>query len=71
MSTREKCDQLLDGMHEFQLELVLAYMQGLTMSAEMADDRFCESVYQQYSNDPEKDNFTSEEELALELGVKL
>ena len=71
MSTREKCDQILDHMPEFQLELVLAYIQGLTAQANVSDDNFCESLYQSYLSDPDKGNYISEEDLSRELGVSL
>ena len=71
MSTREKCDQILDTMPEFQLELVLAYIQGLTAQANVSDDKFCESLYQNYLADPNKGDFVSEEDLSREVGVTL
>lgn len=46
MSTREKCDLILDTLPEFQLELVLAYIQGLTASTAASDDAYCEVLYQ-------------------------
>ena len=60
MSTREKCIQILDTMPEFQLELVLAYIQGMTALEEATDDAFNEFLYQNYLNDPDKDHYISE-----------
>ena len=71
MSTREKCNQLLDTMPEFQLELVLAYIQGLTALSEHEDDAYCETLYQKYLQDPDKGEYVSEEELSKELGFAL
>ena len=71
MSTREKCNQILDTMPEFQLELVLAYIQGMTALSELEDDAYCETLYQKYLQDPDRGEFISEEELSKELGVVL
>ena len=71
MSTREKCDLILDTLPEFQLELVLAYIQGLTASMAASDDAQCEALYQKYLDDPDKENFVSEEELCKELGLAI
>ena len=71
MSTRERCDRLLDMMPEYQLELVLAYIQGLTAQADMIDDAFCESLYQKYLNDPDRGEFVSEADVAKEFGITL
>ena len=71
MSTREKCDLILDTLPEFQLELVLAYIQGLTASTAASDDAYCEALYQKYLDDHDKENFVSEEELCKELGLAI
>ena len=54
MSTREKCNMFLDAMPEYQLELVLAYIQGMKAFEEAADDAYCEALYQKYMNDPDR-----------------
>ena len=69
MSTREKCIQILDTMPEFQLELVLAYIQGMTALEEATDDAFSEYLYRNYLNDPDRDHTVSEEDLCKELGI--
>ena len=71
MSTRERCNQLLDMMPESQLELVLAYIQGLTAQAESADDAYCEALYQRYLSDPDKGEFVSEEDVAKKFGIAI
>ena len=71
MSTREKCDLFLDSMPEYQLALVLAYIQGMKAFEETADDAYCEALYQKYMNDPDRGEFTSEEDLCRELGVAI
>ena len=54
MSNREKIIALLDGVPEYKMGYVLAYVQGLTAD-EDADDAFCQQMYERYQNDPEKD----------------
>ena len=71
MSTREKCDMILDTMPEFQLELVLAYIQGMKAFEEAADDAYCEALYQKYLNDTDKGEYVSEEELCRELDIAI
>ena len=69
MSTRERCNQLLDAVPEFKLSLVLAYLQGLMASEEAEDDLYCEALYQQYLNDPERDIEYSLDECKKEWGL--
>ena len=71
MSTRERCNQILDIMPEFQLELVLAYLHGLTAQSDLADDVFCESLYMHYLQDPDRGEYVSEEDVAREFGIAL
>ncbi len=71
MSTREKCDMLLDTMPESHLKLVLAYIQGMKAFEEAADDAYCEALYQKYLNDTDKGEFISEAELCSELGIAI
>ena len=69
MSTREKCNMFLDAMPEYQLELVLAYIQGMKAFEEADDDAYCEALYQKYLDDPDRGDYISEEELCHELGL--
>ncbi len=71
MSTREKCDMILDTLPEFQLELVLAYIQGMKAFEEAADDAYCEALYQKYLNDPDKGEYISEADLCGELDIAI
>ena len=71
MSTREKCDMMLDTMPEYQLELVLAYIQGMKAFEEAADDAYCEALYQKYLNDSDRGEYVSEEELCRELNLAI
>lgn len=69
MSTRERCNQLLEALPDFKLSLVLAYLQGLTASEELEDDRYCDALYQEYLEDPEHDVEYSLEECKKEWGL--
>lgn len=71
MSNREMIAKILDTLPENKLGYVLAYLQGLSVSAEIEDDLFCEHLLQQYLNDPdqEKDSGTSLEACKKEWGL--
>ena len=69
MSTRERCNQLLDSLPEFKLSLVLAYLQGLMAGEEAEDDLYCEALYQQYLKDPERDIEYTLDECKKEWGL--
>lgn len=68
MSDREKIRVLLDSVPDYKIGYVLAYIQGLTADEE-EDDRFCGQIYQDYLNDPEKDEFYTLEECKKEWGL--
>ena len=51
MSIREKIIALLNGVPEYKMGYILAYVQGLTAD-EDADDAFCQQLYERYQNDP-------------------
>ena len=70
MSTREMIDALLDSVPEHKMGYVLAYLQGLTADEE-ADNAYCEQLYQDYLNDPDKHQTISLEELCEREGVEL
>lgn len=70
MSTREMIDALLDNVPEYKMGYVLAYLQGLTADEE-ADNAYCEQLYQDYLNDPDKHQTISLEELCEREGVEL
>lgn len=67
MSTRERCNQLMNNLSEFQMELVLAYIQGLTAQDSIEEDKFCEKIYQDYLDDPDRGHFVSEEDVVKNL----
>lgn len=70
MSERERAMQLLDAVPDYKLCYVLAYMEGLTAD-EDRDDAFCEQLYQNYLNDPDRGQFLTEDEVCKELGIVL
>lgn len=69
MSTRERCNQLLEALPDFKLSLVLAYLQGLNAAEELEDERYCDALYQEYLADPERDVEYSLEECKKEWGL--
>ena len=70
MSTREMINALLDSVPEYKMGYVLAYLQGLTADEE-ADNAYCEQLYQEYLDDPDKHQTISLEELCKREGVEL
>ncbi|MBQ9440566.1 MAG: hypothetical protein IJU35_08315 [Paludibacteraceae bacterium] len=68
MSNREKCVDLLNSVPDYKIGYVLAYLQGLTADEE-ADDAFCERMYQNYLNDPDKGESYSLEDCVKEWGL--
>ena len=70
MSEKERVIQLLDDVPAYKTGYILAYAQGLTTD-EDADDAFCEELVEKYKNDPDKEQFFTEEELCKELGIAL
>lgn len=72
MSDKEKVIQLLDKVPDYKIGYVLAYVQGITADEE-ADDRFCESLLQDYLNDKDSDKHDSMpmEEFAKQEGITL
>ena len=70
MSEREREAQMVNDIPEYKLGYVLAYLQGL-MADEAEDDAFCERLYQDYLNDPDKGDFISIEEAAKMCGVDI
>ena len=68
MSNREKCVDLLNNVPDYKIGYVLAYLQGLTADEEL-DDAFCERMYQNYLNDPDKDESYPLEDCVKEWGL--
>lgn len=72
MSDKKGVIQLLDKVPDYKNGYVLAHVQGITAD-EKADDRFCESLLQDYLNDKAKDKHDaiSIEEFAEQEGITL
>lgn len=72
MSDRERVIQLLDKVPDYKIGYVLAYVQGITADEE-ADNKFCESLLQDYLNDQDlnKHDSMSIEEFAKQEGIVL
>ena len=68
MSNREKVISLLDSVPDYKMGYVLAFVQGLTIDEE-ADDAFCQKLYEDYLNDPERGETVTLEEVMKECGV--
>lgn len=73
MSNKEKVISLLDELPDYKIGYILAYMQGMIMGDEEADDLFCKKIVEDYLNDkdPQKHETVTLEELAEELDVVL
>ena len=69
MSDKEQLQQLIDKIPDYKIGYVLAYVQGITADEE-ADDEFCEKLYQEYLNDPDKDKSYTLDECKKEWGLE-
>ncbi len=72
MSDKEKVIQLLDKVPDYKIGYVLAYIQGITADEE-ADDKYCESLLQNYLSDDDQSKHDSIkiEEFARQEGITL
>lgn len=70
MDNKEKIVKLLETVPEYKLGYILAFIQGITAD-ELADDDYCEELYQNYLNDKdlEKDQMFSIEDCKKEWGI--
>lgn len=71
MTNREKIFHLIEELPDYKLNLVPAYLQGLTAAAEAEEDLYCERLYQEYLTDTDRNSFISLEQAAKELEVVL
>ncbi len=70
MSNRELAKSLIDQIPESKLLYIIAYLQGAAVPDDEAeDDAFCERLYQEYLDDPEKDESYTLEECKKEWGL--
>ena len=72
MSDKERVIELLDKVPDYKIGYILAYIQGITADEE-ADNKYCESLLQDYLNDkdPNKHDSISIEEFAQQEDVIL
>ena len=72
MTNRERCLSILDSFTESQLANVLTMLQAARDAiSEAMDDAYCNKLYCEYEQDPDKDHPISLEEAAKQLGVNL
>ena len=73
MSEREQAKQIIDRLPEYKVGRLLLFLQGIQFDDELEDDRYCESLVEDYLNDPdpEKHSTISLEELARREGILL
>lgn len=72
MSSREKCNEILDTFTETQLVNAAAMLQAMRQTIDdLEDEAFCEQIYQNYLNDPDKGDPVPIEDFAKELGIQL
>lgn len=69
MTNRELCHSLLDAFSEAQLANVAAMLQAAISDAQ--DDAYCNALYNEYEQDPDKGQPISIEAAAKLLGVTL
>lgn len=66
MSNKEKAIRLMESIPDSNLDFVVAFLEN--MVEDIADDIFCEKLYQDYLNSPDKGEFVSLEEVLRDLG---
>lgn len=68
MSDKERAAALLEYVPPYKMGYVLAYLQGLTADEE-ADEAFCENMYREYLNDPDKGDPVPLDDAVKEMGL--
>ena len=73
MSQKELAKQIIDKLHEYKIQNLLLFLQGMLFDDEIEDDLYCEKLVEDYFNDPdpEKHNGITIEELAQREGIEL
>lgn len=69
MSDREQVKRIIDMLPDYKIKQILIFLRGVQFDDELEDDAFCEKLYQQYLEDPEKDIGYSLEECKREWGL--
>ena len=67
MSNRETAIRLMENIPDEKLSFVVAFLENLQEEAE--DDAFCERLYQDYLQSPDKDEFVPLEEVLRKMAV--
>lgn len=68
MSDREQLVQMVAAIPDYKIGYALAYVQGLVADEE-ADEAFCENMYREYLNDPDRGNPVPLDDVVKELGM--
>ena len=73
MSDRERCHAMIDSFTEEQLSAIAAMLASARLLAadELADDAFCQRLYEEYEAEADNGERISIEDLAKELGISL
>ena len=74
MSEREQVLEIIDAMPEYRLAGLLAFLRAFTEipnADEADDDAFCQKMYEDYLNDPERGDFVPFADVLKECGVTL
>ena len=59
MSEREQAKQIIDSLPDYKMGPLLVFLKGVQFDDKLEDDAFCEKPYEDYMNDPERDDFVS------------
>lgn len=68
MSDKERAAALLEYVPPYKMGYVVAYLQGLTADEE-ADEAFCENMYREYLNDPDRGDPVQLDDVVKGLGM--
>lgn len=68
MSKKELLLQLIEKVPDYKIGYILAFVEGITAD-EDADDAYCESLYQDYLREDDKEESYSLEDCKKEWGL--
>ncbi|MCI6163859.1 MAG: hypothetical protein MR675_01510 [Lachnospira sp.] len=68
MSKKEQLLQLIEKVPDYKIGYILAFVEGITAD-EDADDAYCESLYQDYLREDDKEESYSLEDCKKEWGL--
>ena len=69
MSDREQVMKIIDRLPETTVRQILIFLRGVQFADELEDDALGERLYQQYLDDPDKDESYTLEECKKEWGL--